>query len=152
MESLCGGWSAPISCFKSSAARAPSVGCWPATVESVWDTGQADRSISICPQPHASSPQQGLCGSAVSIDRRTFKCIFIIFFLQLLFTVSVFHWRSWRTDLPKGACSLVSASIEHEDCPPVGGVRAIVLESNYLLEPCGSGKSRLTHICRVDLK
>nr|XP_020490518.1 stAR-related lipid transfer protein 13-like isoform X1 [Labrus bergylta] len=60
--------------------------------------------------------------------------------------------RSWRTDLPKGACSLVSVSIEHEDCPSVGGVRAIVLESNYLLEPCGSGKSRLTHICRVDLK
>ncbi|XP_076591926.1 stAR-related lipid transfer protein 13 isoform X1 [Chaetodon auriga] len=60
--------------------------------------------------------------------------------------------RSWRMDLPKGACSLVSVSIEHEDCPPVGGVRAIVLESNYLLEPCGSGKSRLTHICRVDLK
>uniref|UniRef100_A0A673JD38 StAR-related lipid transfer protein 13-like n=1 Tax=Sinocyclocheilus rhinocerous TaxID=307959 RepID=A0A673JD38_9TELE len=29
---------------------------------------------------------------------------------------------------------------------------AIVMESNYLLEPCGSGKSRLTHICRVDLK
>ncbi|XP_056139759.1 stAR-related lipid transfer protein 13 isoform X2 [Lampris incognitus] len=60
--------------------------------------------------------------------------------------------RSWRTDLPKDACSLVSVSIEHENCPPVGGVRAIVLESNYLLEPCGSGKSRLTHICRVDLK
>ncbi|XP_029027653.1 stAR-related lipid transfer protein 13 isoform X3 [Betta splendens] len=60
--------------------------------------------------------------------------------------------RSWRTDLPKGACSLVSVSVEHEDCPPIGGVRAIVLESNYLLEPCGSGKSRLTHICRVDLK
>ncbi|XP_062241405.1 stAR-related lipid transfer protein 13 isoform X2 [Platichthys flesus] len=60
--------------------------------------------------------------------------------------------RSWRTDLPKGACSLVSVSIEHEDHPPVGGVRAIVLESNYLLEPCGSGKSRLTHVCRVDLK
>ncbi|XP_034556503.1 stAR-related lipid transfer protein 13 isoform X2 [Notolabrus celidotus] len=60
--------------------------------------------------------------------------------------------RSWRTDLPKGACSLVSVSIEHEDCPSLGGVRAIVLESNYLLEPCGSGKSRLTHICRVDLK
>ncbi|XP_077578865.1 stAR-related lipid transfer protein 13 isoform X2 [Stigmatopora nigra] len=60
--------------------------------------------------------------------------------------------RSWRTDLPKGACSLVSVSIQHDDCPPVGAVRAIVLESNYLLEPCGSGKSRLTHICRVDLK
>ncbi|XP_011606887.2 stAR-related lipid transfer protein 13 isoform X2 [Takifugu rubripes] len=60
--------------------------------------------------------------------------------------------RSWRTDLPKGACSLVSVSIETEDCPPLGGVRAIVLESNYLLEPCGSGKSRLTHISRVDMK
>ncbi|XP_061575683.1 stAR-related lipid transfer protein 13 isoform X4 [Cololabis saira] len=60
--------------------------------------------------------------------------------------------RSWRTDLPKGACSLVSVSIEHEDCSPKGGVRAIVLESSYLLEPCGSGKSRLTHICRVDMK
>ncbi|KAL2096598.1 hypothetical protein ACEWY4_008746 [Coilia grayii] len=60
--------------------------------------------------------------------------------------------RSWRTDLPKGTCSLVSVSVEHEDCPMLGGVRAVVLESNYLLEPCGSGKSRLTHICRVDLK
>uniref|UniRef100_A0A674DCG3 StAR-related lipid transfer protein 13 n=1 Tax=Salmo trutta TaxID=8032 RepID=A0A674DCG3_SALTR len=60
--------------------------------------------------------------------------------------------RSWRTDLPKGTCALVCVSIEHEDCPRVGGVRAVVLESNYLLEPCGSGKSRLTHICRVDFK
>ncbi|KAG7257499.1 hypothetical protein CRUP_033572 [Coryphaenoides rupestris] len=59
--------------------------------------------------------------------------------------------RSWRTDLPKGACSLVSASAEREDCPLLGGVRAVVLESSYLLEPCGSGKSRLTHVCRVDL-
>uniref|UniRef100_A0A9J7YXD7 StAR related lipid transfer domain containing 13b n=1 Tax=Cyprinus carpio carpio TaxID=630221 RepID=A0A9J7YXD7_CYPCA len=57
-----------------------------------------------------------------------------------------------QTDLPRGTCSLVSLSIEHEDCPPIGGIRAIVMESNYLLEPCGSGKSRLTHICRVDLK
>ncbi|XP_054884173.1 stAR-related lipid transfer protein 13 isoform X2 [Poeciliopsis prolifica] len=60
--------------------------------------------------------------------------------------------RSWRTDLPKGACSLVSVSIEHEDSSATEGVRAMILESNYLLEPCGSGKSRLTHICRVDLK
>ncbi|XP_049322895.1 stAR-related lipid transfer protein 13 isoform X3 [Astyanax mexicanus] len=60
--------------------------------------------------------------------------------------------RSWRTDLPRGACALVSVSIEHEDCALLGGVRGVVLESNYLLEPCGSGKSRLTHICRVDLK
>ncbi|KAJ8404710.1 hypothetical protein AAFF_G00335730 [Aldrovandia affinis] len=59
--------------------------------------------------------------------------------------------RSWRTDLPKGTCALVSVSVDHEDSP-MGGVRAVVLESQYLLEPCGSGKSRLTHICRVDLK
>ncbi|XP_076876331.1 stAR-related lipid transfer protein 13 isoform X3 [Brachyhypopomus gauderio] len=59
--------------------------------------------------------------------------------------------RTWRTDLPKGVCVLVSVSIEHEDCVSVGGVRGVVLESHYLLEPCGSGKSRLTHICRVDL-
>lgn len=64
----------------------------------------------------------------------------------------VFILRSWRTDLPRGACSLVSVSIEHDECPLVGGVRGVVLESGYLLEPCGSGKSRLTHICRVDLK
>ncbi|XP_030648261.1 stAR-related lipid transfer protein 13 isoform X2 [Chanos chanos] len=60
--------------------------------------------------------------------------------------------RSWRTDMPKGMCTLVSVSIDHEDSPPMGGVRGVVLESQYLLEPCGSGKSRLTHICRVDLK
>lgn len=65
---------------------------------------------------------------------------------------TMFVFRSWKTDLPRGMCSLVSVSIEHEDCPPVGGVRAIVMESNYLLEPCGAGKSRLTHICRADLK
>ena len=69
--------------------------------------------------------------------------------LTLFLSLSV---RSWRTDLPKGTCALVCVSVEHEDCPRVGGVRAVVLESNYLLEPCGSGKSRLTHICRVDFK
>ncbi|XP_064208801.1 stAR-related lipid transfer protein 13 isoform X2 [Anguilla rostrata] len=60
--------------------------------------------------------------------------------------------RSWRTDMPKGACALVSMSVEHEEAPPMGGVRGVVLESQYLLEPCSSGKSRLTHICRADLK
>ncbi|KAL4647763.1 stAR-related lipid transfer protein 13-like isoform X1 [Arapaima gigas] len=60
--------------------------------------------------------------------------------------------RAWRMDLPKGACALVSMSVDHEDSPPTDGVRAVILESQYLLEPCGSGKSRLTHICRIDLK
>ncbi|XP_042639350.1 stAR-related lipid transfer protein 13 [Orycteropus afer afer] len=60
--------------------------------------------------------------------------------------------RTWRTDLPKGTCALVSLSVEHEEAPLLGGVRAVLMDSQYLIEPCGSGKSRLTHICRVDLK
>ncbi|XP_051256668.1 stAR-related lipid transfer protein 13 isoform X1 [Dicentrarchus labrax] len=60
--------------------------------------------------------------------------------------------RSWRTDLCKGSCALVCVSIEHDDSPRVGAVRAVVLESQYLLEPCGTGRTRLTHISRVDLR
>ncbi|XP_066438976.1 stAR-related lipid transfer protein 13 isoform X2 [Eleutherodactylus coqui] len=60
--------------------------------------------------------------------------------------------RTWRTDLPKGMCSLVATSVEHEDAPLIGGVRTAVLEMRYLIEPCGSGKSRLTYICRTDQK
>uniref|UniRef100_A0A8C3WHX3 StAR-related lipid transfer protein 13 n=1 Tax=Catagonus wagneri TaxID=51154 RepID=A0A8C3WHX3_9CETA len=60
--------------------------------------------------------------------------------------------RTWKTDLPKGMCTLVSLSVEHEEAQLMGGVRAMVIDSQYLIEPCGSGKSRLTHICRVDLR
>ncbi|XP_068123157.1 stAR-related lipid transfer protein 13 isoform X2 [Hyperolius riggenbachi] len=60
--------------------------------------------------------------------------------------------RTWRTDLPKGMCSLVATSVEHDDAPLIGGVRAAVLDTRYLIEPCGSGKSRLIYISRVDLK
>lgn len=61
-------------------------------------------------------------------------------------------FRSWRTDLCKGSSALVSVSVDHEDSPPIGSVRGVVLESQYLLEPCGTGRTRLTHICRVDLR
>lgn len=60
--------------------------------------------------------------------------------------------RSWRTDMQKDVCTLVVISVDHEDSPTMGGVRGVLLESQYLIEPCGSGKSRLTHICRIDLK
>lgn len=60
--------------------------------------------------------------------------------------------RTWKTDLPKGMCTLVSLSVEYEEAQLMGGVRAVVMDSQYLIEPCGSGKSRLTHICRIDLK
>lgn len=49
-------------------------------------------------------------------------------------------------------CMLVATSVEHEEAPLMGAVRAIVMDSQYLIEPCGSGKARLTHICRIDLK
>uniref|UniRef100_UPI00398EA0E8 stAR-related lipid transfer protein 13-like isoform X2 n=1 Tax=Pristiophorus japonicus TaxID=55135 RepID=UPI00398EA0E8 len=60
--------------------------------------------------------------------------------------------RTWRTDLPKGTCALVAISIEHDEAPLVGGVRAMVMDSQCLIEPCGSGKSRMTHISRADLR
>uniref|UniRef100_A0A4W6FEX4 StAR-related lipid transfer protein 13 n=1 Tax=Lates calcarifer TaxID=8187 RepID=A0A4W6FEX4_LATCA len=60
--------------------------------------------------------------------------------------------RSWRTDLCKGSCALVCVSVEHDDSPRMGAVRGVVLESQYLLEPCGMGRTRLTHISRVDLR
>ncbi|XP_037323046.2 stAR-related lipid transfer protein 13-like isoform X3 [Pungitius pungitius] len=60
--------------------------------------------------------------------------------------------RSWRTDLCKGSCALVCVSVEHDDSPRMAAVRGVVLESQYLLEPCGTGGTRLTHISRVDLR
>lgn len=59
--------------------------------------------------------------------------------------------RSW-TDLDRagGVCALVSTSINHPRSPPSSGVDAIVLASRYLVEPLENGKSRLTHISRVD--
>ncbi|XP_075887879.1 stAR-related lipid transfer protein 13-like isoform X3 [Nelusetta ayraudi] len=60
--------------------------------------------------------------------------------------------RSWRTDLCKGSCALVCMSVDHDDSPRMAAVRRVVLESQYLLEPCGAGRTRLTHISRVDLR
>ncbi|KAG5848271.1 hypothetical protein ANANG_G00096700 [Anguilla anguilla] len=59
--------------------------------------------------------------------------------------------RTWVTDLPKGACALVSRSVDHGRAKPKGA-RANVLTSCYYLEPCGPAKSRLTHLSRVDCR
>ncbi|XP_073806049.1 rho GTPase-activating protein 7 isoform X1 [Danio rerio] len=59
--------------------------------------------------------------------------------------------RSWMTDLPKGVCTLVSVSVDHESAA-VLGVRANVLTSRYYIEPCGANKSRLAHISRIDCR
>lgn len=48
---------------------------------------------------------------------------------------------------------IVETSVEHDEGPVLaGGVRGIVLASRYLIEPCGSGKSRIMHLSRVDTK
>ncbi|XP_055716215.1 uncharacterized protein LOC129810016 isoform X2 [Phlebotomus papatasi] len=62
--------------------------------------------------------------------------------------------RSWNTELPRGACVIVETSIDHPDATLLllGGVRGVVLASRYLIEPCGSGKSRIVHLARVDAK
>lgn len=46
---------------------------------------------------------------------------------------------------------LLATSVDHERAP-VAGVRANVLLSRYLIEPCGSGRSKLTYMCRIDLR
>lgn len=59
--------------------------------------------------------------------------------------------RTWKTDLPKDACLIVETSVEYPDITPVPNTaRGVVLASRYLIEPCGSGKSRLLHLSRVD--
>ncbi|XP_030648333.1 stAR-related lipid transfer protein 8 [Chanos chanos] len=60
--------------------------------------------------------------------------------------------RRWCTDLPKGVCLLVSSSVHHDDVPLEAGLRAVLLTSRFLIEPCGMGRSRLTHYCRADLR
>ncbi|XP_062593844.1 rho GTPase-activating protein 7-like [Saccostrea cucullata] len=60
--------------------------------------------------------------------------------------------RSWRTDLPKGSCALVSTSIDHPQAELNGAIQGVVLASHYLIEPCGSGKSRVTLISRIDMR
>lgn len=59
--------------------------------------------------------------------------------------------RTWRTDLARDACLLVETSVEHpEALTTPNSSRGLVLASRYLVEPCGSGRSRLLHLSRVD--
>ncbi|XP_068103761.1 stAR-related lipid transfer protein 8 isoform X2 [Hyperolius riggenbachi] len=60
--------------------------------------------------------------------------------------------RKWRTDLPRGGCALVSTSMDHATGQLDEGVQALIMCSQYLMEPCGMGRSRLTYICRADLR
>ncbi|KFD68907.1 hypothetical protein M514_08264 [Trichuris suis] len=62
--------------------------------------------------------------------------------------------RIWETDMPefRGGCVLVEFSVDHQPAEPVGEVQANVFASRYVIEPAGRGRSRLTHISRIDLR
>ncbi|KAL6463100.1 hypothetical protein MHYP_G00274910 [Metynnis hypsauchen] len=60
--------------------------------------------------------------------------------------------RRWCTDALRGVCILVSSSVDHDNVPLEAGLRAVLLTSRILIEPCGMGRSRLTHYCRADLR
>lgn len=61
--------------------------------------------------------------------------------------------RSWRTDLPRGACVIVETSVAHPNAGLLmGGVRGVVLASRYLIEPTSNGRSKVMHLARVDTK
>uniref|UniRef100_A0A8D8LXI8 Rho GTPase-activating protein 7 n=1 Tax=Cacopsylla melanoneura TaxID=428564 RepID=A0A8D8LXI8_9HEMI len=61
--------------------------------------------------------------------------------------------RSWITEPARDACIIVETSVEHADAPiSPRSVRGIVLASRYLIEPCGSGRSRILHLSRIDVR
>ncbi|XP_032223242.2 rho GTPase-activating protein 7 isoform X3 [Nematostella vectensis] len=60
--------------------------------------------------------------------------------------------RARRTNLAHGACALVCTSISHPSAPMTPGVQATLLAQRYLIEPLEAGRSRLTHITRLDQK
>lgn len=74
------------------------------------------------------------------------------YFSVLSLFMTLFCCRSWRTELCKGCCALVCVSVDHDESQRTGAVRGVVMESQYLLEPCGTARTRLTHVSRVDLR
>ena len=52
----------------------------------------------------------------------------------------------------KGSCALVTTSVEHPKVETQEGIQGVVLVSHFLIEPCGTGKSRIIFMSRVDLR
>uniref|UniRef100_A0A8C8RFY9 Rho GTPase-activating protein 7 n=1 Tax=Pelusios castaneus TaxID=367368 RepID=A0A8C8RFY9_9SAUR len=59
--------------------------------------------------------------------------------------------RTWRTDPQSGTCILAATSVDSEGVT-VHGILAHVLLCQYLIEPLGSQKSKVTHVCRTDTR
>ncbi|XP_065058049.1 stAR-related lipid transfer protein 13-like isoform X1 [Rhopilema esculentum] len=60
--------------------------------------------------------------------------------------------RSWRKCLNGSSCGCVTTSINHRSVHLSSGIRAIVLADRCLMEPLGLGRSKVTYICRTDLR
>ncbi|KAG1671525.1 Myotubularin-related protein 13 [Nymphon striatum] len=61
--------------------------------------------------------------------------------------------RTWKTDMNRGGCALIEESINHPEAQiSPDGVRGLVVTSRYFIEPCGSGKSRISHLSRIDMR
>ncbi|XP_014425341.1 rho GTPase-activating protein 7-like isoform X3 [Pelodiscus sinensis] len=59
--------------------------------------------------------------------------------------------RTWRTDPQNGTCILAATSIDSEGAT-LHGILAHVLLCQYLIEPVGSQKCKVTHVCRTDMR
>ncbi|XP_069754282.1 rho GTPase-activating protein 7 isoform X2 [Narcine bancroftii] len=59
--------------------------------------------------------------------------------------------RTWQTDSQTGLCMLAATSVHAKEIP-LQGVLSNVITSQYHIEPVGSSKSKLLHICRIDTR
>ncbi|XP_051533682.1 rho GTPase-activating protein 7-like isoform X1 [Myxocyprinus asiaticus] len=59
--------------------------------------------------------------------------------------------RTWQSDSTTGSLFVSSTSVEHASVA-IRGVRAQVFCCFFLIEPLGSKKSRVTHLCRTDTR
>ncbi|XP_067899962.1 rho GTPase-activating protein 7 isoform X2 [Heterodontus francisci] len=57
--------------------------------------------------------------------------------------------RVWHTDTQTGMCVLAATFVDAKEVPLLG-VQANVITSQYLIEPAGASKSKLSLICRID--
>lgn len=75
---------------------------------------------------------------------------------SFLLKISIYQYnfyRSLHTHLTREACIVIETSIDEPGVVfPQRAAKGVVLASRYLIEPCGSGRSKILHFSRVDIK
>uniref|UniRef100_A0A673KEW7 Si:dkeyp-23e4.3 n=1 Tax=Sinocyclocheilus rhinocerous TaxID=307959 RepID=A0A673KEW7_9TELE len=87
-------------------------------------------------------------------DQRDLSCSAVCGISLHDFSITTFPFsscRMWQSDHSMGSLFVSSTSVEHA-AVAVRGVRAQVFCSFFLIEPLGSKKSRVTHLCRTDMR